>query len=533
VPGELRGTYAGFAQPAVIAHLQRLGVTAVELLPVHECVDEPFIVDRGMINYWGYSTLNYFSPEQRYSHLGSHGGQVDEFRWMVMQLHAAGIEVILDVVYNHTGEGNNEGPLLSFRGLENPAYYMLRPGDPRFYLDFTGTGNTLNSGNAQTLKLVTDSLRYWVEEMHVDGFRFDLATTLGRAKLSYDRRAAFFHIVHQDPVLSRVKLIAEPWDLGDGGYQLGNYPVLWSEWNGKYRDAVRKYWRGDSSQLAELGYRLTGSADLFQLSSRKPSAGINFVTCHDGFTLRDLVSYNHKHNLGNGEENRDGANDNLSWNCGHEGETDDPKIVALREQQQRNFLATLFLSQGVPMLTAGDEMSRTQGGNNNAYCQDNEVSWVDWELDGARRAMLDFTCYLVKLRRMHPVLTRRRFFRGEHIWDSQLKDLAWFRPDGKEMTQKDWQRPDTNTLGFLLGGDALATSDERGNRVLDDSLLVLMNAEPTGLTFTLPAIEWGADWELLLDTARTTGGPHTRTAAGGKVELAARSLMVLSRPLRE
>ncbi|MDQ3262047.1 MAG: glycogen debranching protein GlgX [Myxococcota bacterium] len=533
VPAPLRGTYAGFGQPAVIEHLKRVGVTAVEFLPVQEAVDETFLMEKGFTNYWGYSTLNYFAPDQRFAHLGSRGSQVDEFKWMVLQLHQAGIEVILDVVYNHTGEGNHLGPMLSFKGLDNQAYYTLTPGDPRYYLDFTGTGNSLNAGHPQTLKLVMDSLRYWVEVMHVDGFRFDLASTLGRDRLSYDRRAAFFQMVHQDPVLSKVKLIAEPWDVGEGGYQLGNFPGLWSEWNGKYRDAVRKYWRGDESQLAELGYRLTGSADLFQLSGRSPAASINFITAHDGFTLHDLVSYNHKHNEANREENRDGTNDNLSWNCGHEGESDDAEVVELREQQKRNFLATLFLSQGVPMLVGGDELGRTQGGNNNAYCQDNPLSWVDWNLDDKQQALLEYTAYLARLRRTQPVLTRRRFFRGDHIWDSKLKDLAWFRPDGLEMTRQDWQTPDVRTLGFLLGGDAIPTPDARGRRPIGDTLLVLMNADAAGLSFKLPAIEWGSDWELLLDTSRSGAGPHTRTQAGGMVELAARSLMVLSRPLKE
>ncbi|HSP81162.1 MAG TPA: glycogen debranching protein GlgX, partial [Myxococcaceae bacterium] len=434
VPAHQRGTYAGLGHPAVIEHLVKLGVTSVELLPIHAHVDEPFLVNKGLSNYWGYNTLGYFAPDARYSVSGAPGAQVAEFKAMVKALHRAGIEVILDVVYNHTCEGNHLGPTLSFKGLDNSAYYRLLEKEPRYYQDFTGCGNSWNATHPYALKLVMDSLRYWVQVMHVDGFRFDLATTLGRDRHGYDTRAAFFQMVHQDPVLSRVKLIAEPWDVGDFGYQVGNFPVVWSEWNGKYRDTIRRYWRGDERQAAEIGYRLTGSSDLYALGGRKPTASINFITAHDGFTLHDLVTYSHKHNEANLEENRDGANDNHSWNCGVEGETDDPAIRALREQQKRNFLATLFLSQGVPMLLAGDELGRTQRGNNNAYCQDNPLSWVDWNLDEAQRKLLEFTCRMSQLRREQPVLTKRKFFRGSHIWDSELKDLAWFRPDGQEMT---------------------------------------------------------------------------------------------------
>ncbi|XXF79585.1 glycogen debranching protein GlgX [Myxococcaceae bacterium GXIMD 01537] len=533
VPEAERGTYAGLAHPAVVEHLRKLGVTAVELLPIHAFMDEPFLHQKGLVNYWGYNTLNYFAPDARYSASGDRGGQVVEFKRMVKALHRAGIEVLLDVVYNHTCEGSHLGPTLSFKGLDNAAYYRLLEKDPRYYLDFTGVGNSWNATHPYALKLVMDSLRYWVEEMHVDGFRFDLATTLGRDRYGYDTRAAFFQMVHQDPVLSRVKLIAEPWDVGDFGYQVGNFPVLWSEWNGKYRDTIRRYWKGDDRQAAEIGYRLTGSSDLFALSGRKPTASVNFVTAHDGFTLHDLVTYNDKHNEANGEENRDGANDNHSWNCGVEGETDDAAIVALREQQKRNFLATLFLSQGVPMMVAGDEMGRTQAGNNNAYCQDNPLSWVHWELTDTQRALLEFTGRMSKLRREQPVLTKRRFFRGAHIWDSELKDLAWFRPDGREMTREDWEKPYVRSLAFLLGGDAITTPDDAGNRIVGDTLLVLLNAHHEPVEFLLPATEWGADWELLVDTTAAGESQHTHTQAGGRVQVQGRSLCVLRRPATE
>ncbi|QSQ19664.1 glycogen debranching protein GlgX [Pyxidicoccus parkwayensis] len=533
VPEDLRGTYAGLAHPASIEHFKKVGVTAVELLPIHHIVDEPFLIQRGKVNYWGYNTLGYFAPDSRYAATGSRGEQVDEFKSMVKQLHRAGIEVILDVVYNHTCEGNHLGPTLSFKGLDNGAYYRLTERDPRYYMDVTGCGNSWNATHPYALKLIADSLRYWVEVMHVDGFRFDLATTLGRDRHGYDTRAAFFQILHQDPVLSRVKLISEPWDVGDFGYQVGNFPVLWSEWNGKYRDTIRRYWKGDDRQAAEIGYRLTGSSDLFSLSGRKPTASVNFVTAHDGFTLHDLVTYNEKHNEANGEENRDGANDNHSWNCGVEGETADAKINALREQQKRNFLATLFLSQGVPMIVAGDEMGRTQRGNNNAYCQDNELSWVHWELNETQRALLEFTSRMAKLRREQPVLHKRRFFRGAHMWDSELKDLAWFRPDGKEMKKDDWEKPYVRSLAFLLGGDAIATPDDEGNRIVGDTLLVLMNAHHEPISFLLPALEWGADWELVVDTAAAGESQRTHTPAGGKVQAAGRSVVVLRRPATE
>jgi isoamylase len=531
IPENLRGTYAGLAHPTVIEYLKDLGITAVELLPIHESVDDGFLVEKGLRNYWGYNTLGYFAPDQRFSSRGSMGGQVTEFKEMVKALHRAGLEVILDVVYNHTCEGNHLGPTLSLRGLDNPAYYWLRKDDPRYYLDFTGTGNSLNLRHPQTLKLVCDSMRYWVQEMHVDGFRLDLATTLARqGDGAFDPHADFLNTVHQDPVLSRVKLIAEPWDLGIGGYQVGNFPVGWSEWNGKYRDSVRRFWRGDEHQISDVGWRLTGSSDLFQPTGRRPQASINFVTCHDGFTLNDLVSYNVKHNEANKEENRDGTNQNDSWNCGVEGPTDDPKIIRLREQQKRNFIATLMVSQGVPMVNMGDEVSRTQHGNNNVYCQDNEISWMSWEWDERQKALFDFTRKMIRLKLSEPVLQRRKFFQGAHIWDSGLKDVAWFRPDGKEMKREDWEKPDTRSIGMLLGGDAIPNPDDRGNRIVGDTLLVLMNAHHEPQAFTLPAVEWGKDWEIITDTADVSGAARPMAHAGGRIELADRSMVILRRP---
>ncbi|MGQ0506845.1 MAG: glycogen debranching protein GlgX [Myxococcaceae bacterium] len=526
VPPDLRGTYAGLGHPAAIAHLQKLGVTAVELLPVHECVDEGFLSGRGLTNFWGYNTLGYFAPDQRFSSRGSRGGQVDDFKHMVKALHAAGIEVLLDVVYNHTGEGNEKGPTLSLRGIDNPSYYRLRSDDLTQYVDFTGCGNSVNVLHPQSLKLIADSLRYWVTEMHVDGFRFDLATTLGRGPTEFERTAPFFQLLHQDPVLSRVKLIAEPWDLGEGGYQVANFPVLWSEWNGRYKDSVRRFWRGDESLIAEIGYRLTGSSDLYQLGGRRPYASINYVTAHDGFTLRDLVSYNEKHNELNREENRDGSNDNHSWNCGAEGPTPDAAINTLRDRQVRNFLATLLLSQGVPMICAGDEFGRTQNGNNNAYCQDNGLSWIDWELDDKRKALLEFTTRLIQFRKSQPVLQRRRFFQGALIGDSAFKDLAWFRPDGREMTADDWAKPFARSLIFVLGGDAISSREENGERVKGDTVMGLFNGHHDPLMFTLPPTRLGNDWELVLDTGekRTSG---ERVPAGEKLELLGRSIVVL------
>jgi isoamylase len=440
--------------------------------------------------------------------------------------------VILDVVYNHTAEGNHLGPTLSLRGLDNWSYYRLSPEDPRFYWDSTGCGNSLHLPHPQTLQLVMDSLRYWTEVMHVDGFRFDLATTLARDPLDYNPFSNFLQAVHQDPTLATVKVIAEPWDVGPNGYQIGGFPVRWSEWNGKYRDVARRFWKGDMGTLQELGYRLTGSADLYQGAGRKIFASVNFVTCHDGFTLRDLVSYNQKHNEANGEENRDGADDNQSWNCGVEGETDDGEVNALRDRQQRNLIATLFVSQGVPMLSAGEEMGKTQEGNNNAYCQDNELSWLDWNLDDRRAALLGFTIRMIRLRQNQPVLARRRFFRGKAPWDSSLKDLAWFRTDGQEMTEEDWAGYN-RSLAFLLGGDSIATPDERGERIVGDTLLVLLNAHHEAVRYTLPEIEWGDEWELLVDTAGHSDQKRDHVAARGQVLVEARSLVVLSRPARE
>jgi glycogen operon protein len=529
VPERLRGTYAGFVHPAALRHLQRLGVTAVELLPVHAFTDDSYLIDRGLRNYWGYSTLGYFAPEQRYSSSGSRGQQVTEFKHMVRELHRAGIEVILDVVFNHTTEGNHLGPTLSLKGLDNATYYRLSSEDPRHYWDSTGCGNSLNVPHPQTLKLVMDSLRYWVDVMHVDGFRFDLATTLARDPLEFNAWGNFLQAVHQDPTLERVKLIAEPWDVGPDGYQAGAYPVRWSEWNGRFRDCVRRFWKGEITH-DELGWRLTGSADLYQEAGRKIFASVNFVTCHDGFTLRDLVSYDHKHNEANGEMNRDGADDDPFWNCGIEGETDDPAVNALRDRQQRNLIATLLIAQGVPMLCAGDEIGKTQRGNNNAYCQDNELSWIDWSLDDRREALLGFTIRTIRLRQAQPVLERRRFFRGRTFRDSSLKDVAWFRPDGLEMTEEDWRQPYVRSLGYLLGGDTISTPDEQGERIVGDTLLVLLNAHHEAVPYTLPDIDWGREWEILLDTAGATDAKRDHLFARGQVEVAPRSLVVLARP---
>ena len=527
VPEKLRGTYAGFAHPASIEHLKRLGITAVELLPIHGFTDDAYLTDKGLTNYWGYSSLAFFAPEQRYASPGKPGQQVTEFKQMVKDLHRAGLEVILDVVYNHTAEGNHLGPTLSFRGLDNATYYRLSAEEPRHYWDSTGCGNSFNLAHPQTLALVMDSLRFWVEEMHVDGFRFDLATTLARDPVEFNPRGNFLQACHQDPVLQRVKLIAEPWDIN--GYNAGQFPVQWSEWNGKFRDVVRRFWKGDITHN-ELGWRLTGSADLYQPAGRKIFASVNFVTCHDGFTLRDLVSYDHKHNEANGERNQDGSDDNASWNCGVEGDTDDPSINELRDRQQRNLVATLFLAQGVPMLCAGDEIGKTQRGNNNAYCQDNDLSWLDWDLGPRREALLGFTMRMIRLRKSQPVLQRRRFFHGTTFRDSSLKDVAFFRPDGQEMTEDDWKQPHIRAIAYLLGGDTIATPDERGERIVGDTLLVLMNAHHEPLRYTLPEIDWGREWEILVDTAGASDAKRDRLAARGVVEVGARSLMVLSRP---
>jgi isoamylase len=525
VPRHLRGTYAGLVAPAALAHLRHLGVTAVELMPIHHFVADKHLRDRGLTNYWGYNSIGFFAPDIRYASTRAAGGHVNEFKTMVKTLHEAGIEVILDVVYNHTAEGNHLGPTLCFRGLDNAAYYRLAA-DRRYYMDFTGCGNTLNMTHPRTLQLIMDSLRYWIQEMHVDGFRFDLASALARELSEVDRLGSFFDIIHQDPVISQVKLIAEPWDLGEGGYQVGNFPNHWAEWNGIYRDTVRGFWKGDEGQVASMGHRLTGSSDLYGQGGRRPYASINFVTAHDGFTLEDLVSYNDKHNEANGEDNRDGHDHNLSWNCGVEGPTDDAKIVALRERQKRNFLATLLLSQGVPMLSGGDEIGRTQRGNNNAYCQDNELSWHDWRLDRRGKALLEFTRQLIGLRCRHPVLRRKQFFFGRAIY-SDLKDLTWFRPDGREMTEEDWQNPGTRAFALRLAGDAIEEVDERGERIVDATLLILVNAFWEPLPFVLPAHRSGVRWEPVLDTRHADRPRRGRARRGGQsYDLESRSLAV-------
>jgi glycogen operon protein len=523
VPEELRGTYAGIASEPVLRYLQELGITAIELMPVHAHLDDPFLLDKNLTNYWGYSTLSFFAPELRYSaayRAGDPVGAVAEFKEMVRALHRAGIEVILDVVYNHTAEGNHMGPTLSFKGIDNPTYYRLVGDNPRFYFDYTGTGNSLNVRHPQTLQLIMDSLRYWVTEMHVDGFRFDLASTLARGLHEVDQLSSFFTIIHQDPILSTVKLIAEPWDVGEGGYQVGNFPVRWAEWNGLYRDDMRAFWKGDGGIADVLGYRLTGSSDLYQNDGRKPYASINFMTAHDGFTLRDSVSYNDKHNEANQEGNQDGHSDNRSWNCGVEGPTDDPDVNRLRARQQRNFLATLLLSQGTPMLLGGDEMGRTQHGNNNAYCQDNEISWYDWS--SVDEELLAFTKRVIDLRRSHPSLHRRKFFSGRPIRGTDVRDIMWVRHDGAEMTDDDWTNPLTQSLGMFLAGNGLFDTDEFGRPLKDDHLLLLLSASHEDMDFTLPDFGGCTAWELLLDT--NDDHAAETVAAGMGTPLVARSL---------
>ncbi|GAA4584148.1 glycogen debranching protein GlgX [Planotetraspora phitsanulokensis] len=529
VPEEQRGTYAGLAHPSVIEHLQSIGVTAVELMPVHQFVPEHAMVARGLTNYWGYNTIAYLAPHNAYSSAGQRGEQVQEFKAMVRALHEAGIEVILDVVYNHTAEGDHMGPTLGFRGIDNVAYYRLRDEDRRYYLDYTGCGNSLNVRSPHALQLIMDSLRYWVLEMHVDGFRFDLAAALARELHDVDRLSAFFDLIQQDPVISQVKLIAEPWDVGPGGYQVGNFPPLWTEWNGKYRDSVRDFWRGGARTMPEFASRLTGSSDLYATSGRRPVASINFVTCHDGFTLTDLVSYNRKHNDANGEANRDGTDDNRSWNCGAEGPVEDPGIVRLRGRQRRNFLATLFVSQGVPMMLAGDEFGRTQGGNNNAYCQDNETSWIDWSLVKQEEDLLEFVRALAVLRREHPVFRRRRFFRGR-VQDG-TRDIVWLTPSGKEMADADWNAGYAKSLAVFLNGEAISEPGQRGERIRDDSFLMLINAHHDELMFNLPDAEFGQAWHLVLDTADESVREETEEncPAGAKVPVTARSLQLLRR----
>jgi isoamylase len=529
---DVRGTYAGLATPEAVEHLTLLGVTTVELMPVHQFVHDQHLVDRGLRNYWGYNSIGFFAPHGEYCSSGDGGGQVAEFKTMVKALHAAGIEVILDVVYNHTAEGNHLGPTLSFKGIDNTSYYRLVEGDPRFYMDYTGTGNSLNMRIPQVLQLLMDSLRYWVTEMHVDGFRFDLASTLARELHDVDRLSAFFDVIQQDPVVSQVKLIAEPWDVGDGGYQVGNFPPLWSEWNGMYRDTVRDYWRSEPGTVGEFAARLTGSSDLYEDDGRRPWASINFVTAHDGFTLDDLVSYNAKHNDANGEDGKDGTDDNRSWNCGVEGPTDDPKVTGLRERQRRNFLATLFLSQGVPMLLAGDEMGRSQGGNNNAYCQDNEMSWLDWSDRDGNLALLGFTRQLMELRQSHPVLRRRGWFQGRPIRGRGVADIAWFDTAGEEMTDAQWTESFARSLQVFLNGDAIPYPDARGERIVDDSLLLCFNAHWEPLDYTLPPAGFGPCWDVLVDTAEPlipAEGEGRRVDAGGALTVADRSVVVLRR----
>jgi glycogen operon protein len=526
VPEALRGTYLGLASEPAIRHLTSLGVTAVELMPVHHHTDEWHLIQRGLRNYWGYNTLCYFAPDVRYAAAGRPLEAVREFKMMVRALHAAGLEVILDVVYNHSAEGNHLGPTLSLRGIDNSSYYRLEPHNRRFYQDFTGTGNTLNMRSPRVLQLIMDSLRYWVLEMHVDGFRFDLASALARELHAVDKLGAFFDIIHQDPVLSQVKLIAEPWDLGEGGYQVGNFPTKWTEWNGKYRDAVRRFWRGDKGVVSELATRLSGSSDLYEQSGRRPYASINFITAHDGFTLADLVSYNEKHNEANCEGNRDGENHNLSWNCGVEGPTDDRRVLELRERQRRNLLATLMLSVGVPMLSGGDEMGRTQTGNNNAYCQDNPISWTHWDLTPAQRDFLDFTRRIIGIWKAYPVLRRRKFFQGRRIRGAEVLDVAWLDPSGREMTDEFWNSPDVGCLGVRLNGDAIDEVDERGNRIVSETLVLLLNGGADPIPFVLPPTAPAERWETLIDTA-DPWQPSRRLRAGDRYELQGRSMSVL------
>ena len=528
LPEELRGTYAGLGSAPAIDYFKKLGVTALELLPVHAHIDDKVLVDRGLTNYWGYNTIGFFAPHEEYSGSRQMGGQVAEFKAMVRNLHTAGIEVILDVVYNHTAEGNHLGPTLCFRGIDNLAYYWVNPENPRFYLDFTGTGNTFNLLHPRALQLVIDSLRYWVLEMHVDGFRFDLASALVRTYEGVNRLHPLFQVIQQDPVLSQVKLIAEPWDIGGGGYQVGNFPVPWSEWNGKYRDTIRSFWKGDEGRIGEMGYRLTGSPDLYEQNGRRPYASINFVTAHDGFTLTDLVGYNEKHNELNGDENRDGDNNNQSWNCGVEGPTDDPQINALRDRQRRNFLTTLFLSQGVPMLCGGDEWGRTQNGNNNAYCQDNEISWFDWERNEQQNQLFEFTRELIYLRKEHPVFRRPKFLKGRRIPKSDIRDVTWFNPGGNQMSDSEWTSPFVRCLGMLLSGDATDVLNFEGEPIRDNTFLLLINANYEPISFVLPGQEY-IEWQLMLDTTDPNGflADPKKFASGDDVDLGGRACYLL------
>ena len=531
IPPALRGTYAGLGHPAAISHLKTLGVTAIELLPVHHFVAYPgHLVSVGLRNYWGYDSLGYFAPYSGYSPQGSHGEQVREFKEMVKALHQAGIEVILDVVYNHTGEGNQFGPTVAFRGIDNQAYYRLVEDLPQYYMDFTGCGNSLNVCHPQVLKLIMDSLRYWVEEMHVDGFRFDLASALARELYEVNSLAAFFDIIHQDPVLSTTKLIAEPWDLGEGGYQVGNFPLLWSEWNGKYRDTMRDFWCKESHcRLGEFAFRLTGSSDLYESNGKRPHSSINFITCHDGFTLRDLVSYNEKHNEANGEDNRDGESYNRSWNCGAEGETDDPVVLEIRARQQRNLIATLLLSQGVPMLLGGDELGRSQQGNNNTYCQDNGLAWLDWNLAPEQKDCLSFVQQMMAFRQAHPVFWRRDWFQGREIHGSGVDDIGWFNPDGSEVSDADWQEAEAKTIGVFLNGEEIPEPDSQGQRIVDDSFMVLFNAQAESQTFVIPESLSDRPWQLILDTKTAAGFVELAVeVVGESLVVGGRSLMVLT-----
>jgi glycogen operon protein len=534
IPADVRGSYSGLAHPVMIDHFHRLGVTAVELMPVHQFVHDSGLTERGLSNYWGYNTIGFFAPHNEYASFGGRGGQVQEFKAMVRALHREGIEVIIDVVYNHTAEGNHLGPTLSFRGIDNRAYYRLVEGDPQHYYDTTGTGNSFNVRHHESLRLIMDSLRYWVTDMHVDGFRFDLASALAREFHEVNRLAAFFDLVNQDPVVSQVKLIAEPWDVGEGGYQVGGFPPLWTEWNGKYRDTVRDFWRGEPASLGEFASRFTGSSDLYEIDGRRPIASINFVTAHDGFTLHDLVSYNDKHNEANGEGNRDGESHNRSWNHGVEGPTNNSRITRLRERQKRNFLATLLLSQGVPMISHGDELGRTQRGNNNVYCQDNELSWVDWEEARNHDVLTAFTAQLARLRARHPVFRRRRFFQGRLVPGSGVEDIAWLRPDGQPMTEEDWAAGPGKTITVFLNGLGIVESDPLGEPIVDDSFLLLFNASHQPMTFTLPGEAYGRLWEIVVDTADPLLATAARRSRGahpdGRIRVGANTLLALRCP---
>jgi glycogen operon protein len=529
IPQEIRGTYSAIAHPVIIQYLKNLGITAIELMPVHHFVNDGFLRAKNLTNYWGYNTIGFFAPDIKYSNSGNLGGQVNEFKTMVKELHKAGIEVILDVVYNHTAEGNHLGPTLSFRGIDNASYYRLTE-DKRFFYDYTGTGNTLNAMLPSVLRLIMDSLRYWILEMHVDGFRFDLASTLARELHEVDRLGSFFDIIHQDPVISQVKLIAEPWDIGEGGYQVGNFPPGWAEWNGKYRDCMRDYWRGADSMLSEFALRFTGSPDLYKEGYRKPTASINFITAHDGFTLQDLVSYNEKHNEANGENNQDGESHNRSWNCGAEGPTDDTNIIALRNQQKRNFLTTLFLSQGVPMLVSGDELGKSQSGNNNAYCQDNEISWINWQAED--KDLLSFTQKLIHFQHAHPVFCRRRWFKGRPIQGSGVEDIAWFLPDGNSMNEENWNHDFAKSLGIFLNGKAIPSDGPKGEPITDNNFYIVFNAYEEELPYVLPSEEFGSAWIKVIDTHENffeeKGGQSF--APGDIIKVQGRSVVVLKEP---